>query len=129
MTTFSGISFKKYIWASLSCLCCLFLAGIFLFGQTALASHSHEHGHNEDEPVHHSCEVCILAVSEDSYVDFALELKNDAGDTAFLWTDYDYSKISEPTLVPSLKYKLKSIHPPPSLNLRPNTARAPPFHI
>lgn len=126
MTSSNDISFSKYMWSVLSYKCCLFVAAILLFGQAVSASHSHEHIHHDEAPIHSSCEICVLAVNDEGDLNIVLDF-GFYDDVAEKWaTQYNYSALLGSKDVPSPVYNDLSIHPPPSPNLRPDAARAPP---
>jgi len=123
MGAHADISPLKRLRFFLPYLCSFLIIGAFTLGQIVTMDHSHDHDHDHDqEAPAHSCEVCIIAVSDD--VDFDLEL--DGVDTDFLKIQNYELEPSDSQLVASEIYKVVTTHPPPSLHLRPDTARAPP---
>ena len=112
--------------ASFARLCSLLLVAAFLFAQTFSAAHSHDHSDNE--PLNHTCEVCILAVNDEGDFDIVADLEPDVEDTSFFWVQIDRIALPEAERAPSVGYAERSIDPPPDPNQRPDSARAPPLY-
>ena len=110
-------------------LCCLIIASLFLFLQSISASHAHDHDHHEDEPLHTSCDVCLLAVSDegDSEIKESLEPKIDG--VPIFFTRFNKLALLEFEQALSSRVMDRSIDPPPDLKRRPDAARAPPIYI
>ena len=113
--------------ATFARLCSLLLVAAFLFAQTLSSAHSHDHA--DEEPLHQSCEVCILAVNDEGDFDIVADLEPDAEDTSFFSAQIDRLALPEAERAPSTDYAERSIDPPPDPNQRPDAARAPPFYI
>lgn len=113
--------------ATFARLCSLFLVVAFLFAQTFSAAHSHDH--SDTEPLHQSCEVCILAVNDDGELGLLADLEPDMKDMSFFWAQIDRLALPEADHVPSVDYAERSIDPPPDPHQRPDAARAPPLYI
>jgi len=103
------------------------VAVAFLFAQTFSTSHAHDH--SDTAPLNQSCEVCILAVSDDIDIAVALDLSADLDDASAMWETLNRLALPEPKQTPRLAYAVKSIDPPPDPSLRPDAARAPPLYI
>ena len=113
--------------ATFARLCCLLLVAALLFAQTLSAAHSHDH--SDHEPLNQSCEVCILAVNDDSDFDIVADLEPDVEDTSDFWAQVDSLTLPEAVRAPSIDYAERSIDPPLDPNQRPDSARAPPLYI
>lgn len=128
MTASTNIISKVERRFSLSRLCCVFLSVVFLFGQSIAASHGHEHG--GEVPLGETCEVCILAVSDDEDFDLVAEADSDNTESLTIWwVQLDRLALPEPKSAPSFLHGNKSIQPPPVFHRRPDAARAPPLYI
>ena len=124
-----NISSNKGRKASFACLCAFFVVVIFLFSQMLSTAHAHEHEHEHEEPLHQSCEFCILAGYEDSDFGTALDQSSDGEETTSFWVRINRLALPDPKPTPTIEYVEQLIDPPPDLNLRADCARAPPIYI
>ena len=110
-------------------LCCLIIASLFLFLQSISVSHAHDHDHHEDEPLHISCEVCILAVSDEGDAEIKESLEPEFDEAPTYLTPFDNFTLLESKQILPIRIVDRSIYPLPDLKRRPDAARAPPVYI
>jgi len=117
-------------------MCCILLVS---FSQFASASHSYEqshqheheqsHHHEHEEPSHKICNVCILAVNDETYPDVST-------DTDLVGDEHDLARfharrlaLVEYITAPSFALQFRVLGPPVPPILRRNEARAPPVQL
>jgi hypothetical protein len=102
------------------------MAVALLSGQVLSAAHTHDH--SDDEPFKNVCEVCILAVNDETEIVASFD-QTDMGDAVSWWVQIDRLSLPEPKAAPLKLYAIRSIDPPPDPNLGHSSARAPPLSI
>lgn len=103
------------------------MAFALLFGQALSANHMHDH--HDESPLNQSCEVCVLAISDDIDFDVADDTKSNVDENWLFWAQLDRLALQEPELTPKPKREDHLVDPPPDPSVRPDAARAPPFYI
>lgn len=123
------ISLKACHRVSFARFCCLFIAIAFLFGQSLSSAHAHTHDHSDTSPLNEVCEVCILAINNDSDVEIAAAPLSGDDKVSFFWTQIDVLTRAEPQSAPQMMFESRPIDPPPEPDVRSDAARAPPLYI
>ena len=107
------------------CGICMIVA--FLIGQSFAIGHAYEH--LDEAPHHNGCEVCVLAINNNSDSDIEDYDGSDDGNFKVLWGDFERKTLFKPQKKLRFLRSTISIDPPPKPYIRLNSVRAPPPYV
>jgi len=128
VTRGANISPKRFKLNFMAHFICVIVMAMFLYGQALAASHAHEHEHPEHDPIHNSCEVCVLAVQDESGFDITIDDYHLSDGPPILG---QLERLSPSATDASLTEQatLRPANPPPEPCRQSCAARAPPSYI